>query len=182
MLTAIFTGYRGFVMAGRANHPLKIDSHNWDQERVMGILLPRLAILSLPDAVEQGHDGRGLPSASTVARWLEDRPDWAAEVARARKLRAEYLVEEANGLIDADPERKTDGSIDPAHVRWTEQRINQRKWVAARLDRAAWGDQVQVDMQVHGTIDIVGVLAEARGRVIEGTATRELEDVDDLFT
>lgn len=168
-------------MAGRANHPLKIDSHNWDQEQVMAVLLPRLEKFSLPDAVAQGHEGRGLPSASTIARWLEDRPDWAAEVARARKLRAEFLIAEANNLVDAEPERKQDGGLDPAHVRWTEQRINQRKWVASRLDRAAWGDQVQVDMNVHGNIDISSILAEARGRVIDGTATRETDDASDLF-
>jgi hypothetical protein len=56
--------------------------------------------------------------------------------------------------------------------------------MASKLDRNTYGEQVQVDMQLHASIDIRGVLAEARGRVIEGKAEcgEELPaDALDLF-
>lgn len=158
-------------MASRSNHPLKMQENGrqvWNRHAVIEVLLPRLAEMSLPDACSVGHEGRGLPSATTVGFWLKDDPQLAALVARAREARAENLVEESLKIADSEPERGADGRIDGGAVRWSESRIKSRQWVAERLNRKQWGSQVQVDMTVHGSIDIVSVLAEARGRVIEG--------------
>ena len=175
-------------MAGRAHHPLKLpDSTQWDRAKVFEVILPRLDTMSLPEALAAGWEGRGLPSPQAVGYWLSDDPQMAEEVRRARERRAAHLVDESLRLADEPPERGSDGRIDPGHVRWTESRIKQRQWVAERLHRDQWGQQVQVDMQLHGAIDIVSVLAEARGRVINGhsqvidTPPAVLDDASDLF-
>lgn len=166
-------------------HPLKNEKGEWRREECMAIILPRLEEMDMPTACKLQHKGRGLPTVSTVTRWLGENPQWAEEVARARKIRAAKLVDESLALADAPAERKPDGSVDAGAIRHTEMRINQRRWVAERLDRNQWGQQLQVDMNVHASIDIAGVLAEARGRVIEGRAERVADSLppgtEDLF-
>jgi hypothetical protein len=162
-------------MAGRTANPLRIkdgDPRQWDKEQVVELVLPRLNTMPLTEALAMGfkdEEGRqwGLPATSTFNEWLVDNPQWAVRRARAQQARAEALAEEALQITDAEPERRPDGSIDPAAIRRAESRANQRKWMASKLDRNTYGEQVQVDMQLHASIDIRGVLAEARGRVIE---------------
>jgi hypothetical protein len=175
-------------MAGRAKHPLKINGKQWDTDRVAAIVIDRMATMDLPGALALGVevDGvhYGLPSFSGWRGMTADRPDIQQACAQARKARAAHLVEEALQIADEEPERKGDGSIDPGSIRWAENRANQRKWMAERLDRDAFGQQVQVDMQLHASIDIRGVLAEARGRVIDAQAEQPPalpDDALDLF-
>jgi hypothetical protein len=178
-------------MAGKSSNPLRLqdDSRAWDKERVFALVLSRLDQMPLTEALKAGwqdEEGNqwGLPAVSTFNEWLADRPEWAAARACAQKARAEHLAEEALQITDAEPERKADGSIDPAAIRRAETRANQRKWMAAKLDRNTYGEQVQVDMQLHASIDIRGVLAEARGRVIEAKAEQPPalpDDAADLF-
>lgn len=169
----------------KKTHPLR-PSGDWDKEKVAPIVLERLCEMPLTQALKLGIEdetGRhwGLPSMTTFNEWMADRPDWAAARAHARKIYAEKLAMESLQLVDEEPERKANGTIDNASVRRAEARARQRQWLAGKLDRQTYGDQVQVDMNVHGNIDISSILAEARGRVIEGSATRESDDASDLF-
>ena len=173
-------------MAGRAQHPLKINGKQWDIDRVAEIVIERMATMDLPGALALGVevDGvhYGLPSFSGWRSATADRPDIQMACAQARKARAAHLVEEALQIVDEEPERKGDGSIDPGSIRHAENRANQRKWMAERLDRDTFGQAVQVDMQLHGAIDIRAVLAEARGRVLDAKRVEDIPpDALDLF-
>jgi hypothetical protein len=178
-------------MAGKSSNPLRLqdDTRAWDKERVFSLVLARLDQMPLTEALKAGWDDDdgnhwGLPCVSTFNEWLADRPEWAVARAHAQKARAEHLAEEALQLIDAEPRKKADGSVDPGAIRWAENRANQRKWMAAKLDRSTYGEQVQVDMQLHASIDIRGILAEARGRVIDAQAEQPPalpDDALDLF-
>ena len=50
--------------------------------------------------------------------------------------------------------------------------IGARKWLSGKWDRGRYGDKMDVSVNVEG-ISIVKALEEARGRVIDGQATRE---------
>lgn len=171
-------------MAGKQNHPLKTDGV-WDVDKVSAVVLPRLAESDLTTALASGVeiDGvkRGLPSVSQWFRMEESRPEIREHRAHARKNRAELLVDEALAIVDAVPPTTDRGAIDSGAVRHAESRANMRKWIAERLDRDTYGQRVDVDVNVHGEIDIVSVLQEARGRVIQGVVERPAieQDTDD---
>jgi len=169
-------------------HPLKPNGNEWDRQAVFDIVISRLDTMSIPEALQAGHDGRGLPGAPLFGKWVSENPQWQEAIAHARKSRAAHLVEQALIIADSDVERTKDGRIDPGAVRQAELRINQRKWMAGKMDRATYGEQVQVDMNVHGSIDITSILSEARGRVIEGKAEQlpaiseqPADDISDLL-
>ena len=178
-------------MAGRKiDNPLR-SLKAWHRETVLDVVLPRLETMDLTEALKAGftdEEGRkwGLPPVSTFYEWLAEDPQLSEACARARKLRASHLVNEALDIVDADPPKLANGAIDGGAVRHAESRAKQRQWMASKLDRATYGEQVQVDMQLHGAIDIVSVLAEARGRVINGhsqtiESPSAIGDASDLF-
>lgn len=93
----------------------------------------------------------GMPNAQTIYEWRERRPEWAAALARARAVRAERLADEGLGLIDA-----CDGDSSSQVTKAREQGAY-RRWLAGCLDRATYGDAVQV----AATVDVRAVVAFA---------------------
>lgn len=183
-----------YGMPRNPHHPFisADDSRAWDRDKVIAYLLPVLDTMSLPEALAAGYidekgKRHGLPTMSTISRWVDEVPQFAAAITRARKNRAAYLVEEALQLVDKPPPRNNKGEIDRGHVRHAESRANMRKWVAERLDPEQFGQRVGLDVHHHGAIDLKQVLAEAAHRVIEGQAERiepglpVIDDASDLF-
>lgn len=177
---------------GKAKNPLKLNGIAWDREAVLTLIAERLETMDLRKACKDGFqtpEGKqyGLPTPSTIGEWLSEDPQWAGRCARARKLRAAHLAEEALELVDKEPDKDNRGQMDRGAIRWAESRAKQRNWLAERLDPEQYGAQLKVDHHHHGAIDIRQVLAEAQGRVIEGKAERltpalELpDDVGDMF-
>lgn len=75
----------------------------------------------------------GMPTASTVCKWLVEKPDFSEQYAKARDAQAETLADE---IVDiADGEHK---DSDPARDRL---RVDARKWVAAKLKPKKYGDR-----------------------------------------
>jgi hypothetical protein len=163
-------------MAGKIMHPLKTAEGIWDPDKVAEVVIERLTTMPTASALALGYDGsgtqRGLPTLSTWKKMLSERPDLAAACAHARKQRAEHLAEEALTILDADPRLTPKGLVDNGAVRHAVARANQRNYMAERLDPERYGKQVGVNLSINGHIDIRQVLAEARGRVIEGRAER----------
>lgn len=80
-----------------------------------------------------------MPKISTVRRWLEDIPAFAAAVARARAQQAEHFVDTLPDLVD-----RTDA--EPNRLRLM---ADTRKWLASKAIPLKYGDKLQLDAKVE---------------------------------
>jgi hypothetical protein len=124
----------------------------------------------------------GYPGAGTVMGWLQREPDFAQAMQLANAARAEYLVDEALSIADdssQDYQYKTmrDGRqelvYNHEHPARAKLRVQARQWIAARLDRNAWGDKshVSIDQRIL-TVNLTDEeidkrLAAAQARLLE---------------
>jgi len=101
----------------------------------------------------------GLPSSTTLGKWLNENEEFAAQYARARERRAEHFAEEIVEIADTDP--------DPQRAR---VRVDARKWAASKLLPRVYGDNQRLEVDHTFNISINDALIEAQSRVIEGIA------------
>lgn len=99
----------------------------------------------------------GMPSQSTVFRWLADDryADFRERYARAREAQAEALFDEIidiadDGTNDWVQRERDDGSTYDAfnaeHVQRSKLRIDSRKWMAGKLAPKKYGDAATVKL------------------------------------
>lgn len=113
-----------------------------------------------------------MPGRTTVYQWLGTNEEFANMYARAREQRAELYAEEIVEIADTEN--------DSAKAR---NRIDARKWAAAKLNQKVYGDKVTVDGNLKTQVDDsqlesrlafllgkAGIAASARG---EGTSEGE---------
>lgn len=96
----------------------------------------------------------GMPSQSTVFRWLADEryAAFRERYARAREAQADALFDEMLDIADDGSndwvERKrddgsTDTVLDHEHVQRSKLRIEARKWMAGKLRPKVYGDKIE---------------------------------------
>ena len=87
-----------------------------------------------------------MPVMSVVYVWMLRHPDFAEQYARAREEQAETLADEIVSLADEEPVQVVDdkgiGRVDSAWVTWQKNRVDARKWVAAKLKPKKYGERV----------------------------------------
>ena len=92
-----------------------------------------------------------MPAQSQVYVWLNAKKDFADQYARAREEQADTHADEIIAIADESPEvnhiRDKDGNvidikIDSGYVAYQKQRIEARKWTAAKLRPKKYGDRV----------------------------------------
>lgn len=79
-------------------------------------------------------------SASTVYRWMGERPDFSQKYAQAHADRTDTLAEEMLDIADAAQD-----FTDIAKVQAAKLRIETRKWIASKLKPTKWGDRMVVE-------------------------------------
>lgn len=91
---------------------------------------------------------QGIPDQVVVYGWLGRQPEFAQMYARAREEQADTLADEIAALADEEPRMVVDDKgvarIDSAWVQWQKNRVDARKWVAAKLKPRKYGERVQV--------------------------------------
>jgi hypothetical protein len=96
----------------------------------------------------------GMPSQSTVFRWLADErfADFRERYARAREAQADALFDEMldiadDGSNDWMERRREDGSteeiLNHEHIQRSKLRIEARKWMAGKLRPKVYGDKIE---------------------------------------
>jgi len=95
---------------------------------------------------------------------MKTEPRLAEAYAAARQFMAHLLVDDTIKLADSD--------ADPAKVR---NQILVRQWTASRINRKAYGDQV--DVNVTQTVDIGSALLEARNRAVRSVSDQRAENI-----
>lgn len=73
-----------------------------------------------------------MPGATTVYRWIDEKPAFRDKYARARSDQADTLADEILDIAD-------DGDED---VQRSKLRVDARKWVASKLKPKKYGDRI----------------------------------------
>ena len=97
----------------------------------------------------------GFPSPWVLRRWCRENPELAEDIQTAQYVRAHVLVDEAQAIADdATGDYRTvtrrDGRqeevFDHENVARSKLKVDVRKWIAGKLNRAAWGESKQIDI------------------------------------
>ena len=90
-----------------------------------------------------------LPAQSTVYEWLLRFPSFSEQYARAREEQADTNADEILDIADEMPPEYTDKdgktSLDQTYIAWQKNRIEARKWTAAKLRPKKYGDRVALE-------------------------------------
>ena len=94
----------------------------------------------------------GLPSPSTIFRWLEENEPFRQRYARARELQATILADEIITIADSCED------ANKARIQ-----VDARKWHASKTALKVWGDLQRVE--VNTTINVATAHADALMRL-----------------
>lgn len=90
----------------------------------------------------------GMPDQVTVYRWIAANEDFRKIYAQAREEQAETLADEITDLADEQPVQVVDDKgtarVDNGWVTWQKNRVDARKWVAAKLKPRKYGDKLDL--------------------------------------
>jgi len=90
-----------------------------------------------------------LPHVATIYRWLIRFPVFCDMYTRAREEQADTNADEILAIADEMPPEYTDEkgrtTIDHSYLAWQKQRIEARKWTAAKLKPRKYGDRVALE-------------------------------------
>ena len=90
-----------------------------------------------------------LPHVATIYRWLIRFPLFCDMYTRAREEQADTNADEILAIADEMPPEYTDEkgrtTIDHSYLAWQKQRIEARKWTAAKLKPRKYGDRVALE-------------------------------------
>lgn len=88
-----------------------------------------------------------MPSYATVCKWHLTHPEFTEIYAKAKDDQADYLADDLVRIADEYPEVDDKGKIDSAWVAWQRNRIDVRKWTAAKLKPRKYGERVVQEHQ-----------------------------------
>jgi len=92
-----------------------------------------------------------MPERVTIYRWLLEKEDFCNNYARAREDQAETHADEIVSIADETPElvpvfdkdgNQIDVKLDSAYIQWQRQRIDARKWNAAKQRPRKYGERI----------------------------------------
>jgi hypothetical protein len=104
--------------------------------------------MSLRQILKADTQGK-LPAQSTIYEWLIRFPLFAEQYARAREEQADTNADEILEIADEMPPEYTDKDgrtyLDQTFIAWQKNRIEARKWTAAKLRPKKYGDRMAVE-------------------------------------
>ena len=112
-----------------------------------------------------------MPSQQTVYTWLLQQPAFVDMYTRAREEQAETHADLIVSIADETPAtvevRDKDGNVldiklDSAYIAWQKNRIEARKWTAAKLKPRKYGDRIALAGDADSPIKIEASV-EAQG-------------------
>lgn len=118
--------------------------------------------LSLGESLREICSSEDMPSKTTVMRWLNAKPEFRDQYARAREAQAEHWADEIieiadDGTNDWTERQNKDGStydaVDNEVINRSRLRVDTRKWLMARMAPKKYGDKVTQDVQLDGKIE-----------------------------
>jgi len=132
--------------------------------------------LALGESLAQICRGDDMPSHATIYTWLREHPEFLELYTRAREEQAETHADEIVSIADEKPElleikdkegNVVDLKLDSAFIQWQRQRIDARKWNAAKQRPRKYGDRVvhagddDNPVVVENNVNVFGELLKA---------------------
>ena len=100
-----------------------------------------------------------MPVQTTVYRWIGTIPEFRELYACAREDQAETLADQIQDLADEQPAQVVDDKgiarVDNGWVTWQKNRVDARKWVAAKLKPKKYGDRVTNQHEGGMTVQVL---------------------------
>lgn len=129
--------------------PKKIGAPTTFNQHTADIICIMLAEgMSLRQILREDKTGT-MPAQSTVYEWLIRHPSFAEQYARAREEQADTNADEIIAIADEMPPEYTDKdgrtTLDVTYIQWQRQRMEARKWTAAKLKPKKYGDRMAVE-------------------------------------
>lgn len=87
----------------------------------------------------------GMPTTSTVCKWLIENKEFSEQYTRAREKQADYFAEEIIEIADS-------AEAESAAVSKAKLQIDARKWAASKIAPKKYGDKVE--QQITGNLAI----------------------------
>ena len=135
-------------VAPQTKNPKPIPRRVFDQKVADIICIGLSEGMSLRQILKADTTGV-LPAQSTVYEWLLLQPAFAEQYARAREEQADTNADEILEIADEYPPEFTDDKgrtyLDQTYIQWQKNRIEARKWTAAKLKPKKYGDRVAVE-------------------------------------
>lgn len=109
--------------------------------------------LSLGQSLRSICSEEGMPSQTLVYQWLYSKPDFLEKYTRAREEQAETHADEIVDIADETPDLNPivdrhgaliEMQLHSAYIAWQKNRIEARKWNAAKQRPKKYGDKVQI--------------------------------------
>ena len=119
-------------------------------EDIAGIICGRLAAGESLNRICRDDE---MPSIVAVYSWLAKHEEFLKLYTRAREEQADTLADEITDIADEQPELDPlydkDGQLiemrmHSAYVTWQKNRVDARKWVAAKLKPRKYGEKLDV--------------------------------------
>ena len=82
----------------------------------------------------------GMPTTSTVCKWLIENKDFSEQYARARTRQADYFFEEIVEIADSV-------EADSAAVAKARLQVDARKWAASKIAPKKYGEKTELDVK-----------------------------------
>lgn len=82
----------------------------------------------------------GMPTTSTVCKWLIENKEFSEQYARARTRQADYFFEEIVEIADSV-------EADSAAVAKARLQVDARKWAASKIAPKKYGDKSELDVK-----------------------------------
>jgi len=114
---------------------------------------------SLESITKDAH----MPHVATIYRWLQKYEDFCDMYTRAREDQADTLADQIIAIADEHPETVTildkDGGVaeikvDSALIAWQKNRIEARKWTAAKLKPRKYGERTTLAGDAENPIEV----------------------------
>lgn len=124
-----------------------------------------------------------MPAWNTVYKWLNLNADFRKRFAHARDIGFDAIAEDTLDLIDEEPAR-TDtqfgDKVDPGHVQWQKNRVEQRMKLLAKWSPKKYGEHQMVELtgKDGGPVDMTDSARATRVSQILAAAQRRKNEDD----
>ena len=114
---------------------------------------------SLESITKDAH----MPHVATIYRWLQKYEDFCEMYTRAREDQADTLADQIIAIADQHPDTITildsngevvETKVDSALIAWQKNRIEARKWTAAKLKPRKYGERTTLTGDAENPITV----------------------------
>jgi hypothetical protein len=141
-------------------HPLMLDGKDWDREKVMAHIcdITATSTKSIGKILAAGHEGRDLPSYSTVMKWLSEDSELSDKYARAKEDQADFMAEEileiadnaSNDWMEREDPDNPGFFLNGENIQRSRLRVDSRKWLASKLKPKKYSERHMISGDAEG--------------------------------